>query len=478
MNDYNYANTLLEEQIRNHYEQTYYYPHDVTHFWTRLAPHIQEGSQPTPRWQRLFKAPRQPPLPPENPLLPTEDAKLDTLDIWAVACLLTVLIASMATVLNLAAAKGRSNITQVAGNTAIAGIYFTTSQDEPGMTTINRMDKTSHVILWRRGVSGFDSLVIVGDALYMSVYDQATEHGYIYVLNAKDGSVRWQTAIGPDYFLTTPAVGDGAVYVMQWSGKIYALDSRDGKLNWIYNTKHVPDIGGGLLRPGNIAVANGMVYDTILNTLFAVDDKTGMLRWSRQTGSNYLYGSPQVVSSIVYLSSRSQNNFGVGPQSGSIYAYDAKSGKQDWTHPVSNPGPGDPTIANGFVVFAASDVYALKASNGHEQWRYPVGQELFAAPYVTDGVVYEQESGFIPGEPSSIQPALLALNLATGTKRWSRSINAYIGAVYNGIIYAGLRSDQLATLRPTDGAFLWHRDVGQHEQQGIDNYIPEVWLIP
>jgi outer membrane protein assembly factor BamB len=408
-----------------------------------------------------------------------DDTRPDKLDAWAAIFLAAMLIGSMTIVFNVAAQKGKDNAARstVVGTPGSAGIYFTASQGNFGAFTVNRMDQTSHALLWSHEVDGLDSLVIVGDALYISVYDQIAGHGYVYALNARDGSVRWRADIGPRYFLTTPAVGDGAVYVMQWTGKIYALDIRNGKIDWIYDTGHAPYMGGGLLRPGSVAVANGMVYDTILNTLFAVDGKRGTLSWSKQITGNYLYSSPQIANGTVYLSARSQNNFGVGPQSGFISAYNAKNGKQNWTHSVSDPGPSDPALANGQVLFSATGVYALKASNGQELWHYPGQQGLFDSPYVANGVVYQREDG-INNAGASIKPALLALKLTTGAKLWRRTVDVYIGAVQNGIIYAGLVPRQLATFSTSNGTLLWHQEVEKPQQQSdTPDNAPRVWVI-
>jgi outer membrane protein assembly factor BamB len=382
----------------------------------------------------------------------------------------------MAMVFYLATHKEPGHPTQGAGN---SGIYFSALQGTSGTSTINRMDKTSHALLWQHAVDGLDSFVIAGDALYVSAYDQDTGHGYVYALNAKNGSVRWRADLGPHDFLTTPAVGDGAVYDMQWTGKIYALNISDGKTNWVYDTKHTPNVSGGLARPGEVAVADGTVYDTILNTLFAVDGKKGTLNWSKHIDSNYAYGSPHVVGGVVYLSSSGPlNNYQVGQQSGFVYAYDAKSGNQDWVHPVGNPGPSDPTIANGLVLYSATNIYALNASDGQEVWQYSVGQELISSPYAADGVVYEREDGIIHEglSPVTVKPALLALTLTTGKKLWSQPIDVYIGTVQDGVIYAGLVPRQLATFRTTDGALLWRQQV--EGQNGFPDGAPVIRAVP
>jgi len=118
--------------------------------------------------------------------------------LWAAVFLVTIVVGSMAMVFYLATHKEPGHPTQGAGN---SGIYFSALQGTSGTSTINRMDKTSHALLWQHAVDGLDSFVIAGDALYVSAYDQDTGHGYVYALNAKNGSVRWRADLGPHDFM-------------------------------------------------------------------------------------------------------------------------------------------------------------------------------------------------------------------------------------------------------------------------------------
>src|SRR5947208_5844739 len=73
---------------------------------------------------------------------------------------------------------------------------------------------------------------------------------------------------------TTPIVVDGAMYVTDSRGSVYALDAADGHLLWTYD---VTDLIGGGAREGYVfrnrgaVYANGVVYTAGGSFLFALD---------------------------------------------------------------------------------------------------------------------------------------------------------------------------------------------------------------
>src|SRR5581483_635179 len=68
--------------------------------------------------------------------------------------------------------------------------------------------------------------------------------------------------------LTTPAVSGDSVYVMARDGTVYALNIANGKTLWSYTTKLIASVDGTIYGQGDVAVANGIVYATIQNSLF------------------------------------------------------------------------------------------------------------------------------------------------------------------------------------------------------------------
>src|SRR5262249_9599871 len=77
---------------------------------------------------------------------------------------------------------------------------------------------------------------------------------------------------------TTPIVVDGAMYVTDSRGSVYALNAADGHLLWSYDV--TGKLGGGaregyIFRNRGVVYGDGVVYTAGGSFLFALDAKTG-----------------------------------------------------------------------------------------------------------------------------------------------------------------------------------------------------------
>jgi polyvinyl alcohol dehydrogenase (cytochrome) len=104
----------------------------------------------------------------------------------------------------------------------------------------------------------------------------------------------------------TPAVKDGMVYVPDWAGQIYAVDSNTGGIVWqdgVADITGVPPGGGLLGGPGGVVRSTPAVAGNLLimgdqggrvgqgAKVFAVDRRTGVTVWVTQIQGNR--GGPQ-----------------------------------------------------------------------------------------------------------------------------------------------------------------------------------------
>jgi len=233
--------------------------------------------------------------------------------------------------------------------------------------------------------------------------------GQVLAFAAGSGKVRWKRAIGPTE--SSPLVVGNRVYVGDWNGKVYCLDSRSGRIRWTYST-------GGAVK-GGLAYSAGRVfvgsYDHHVYAFRATDGKLawsasaqerfgslatfystpalaygrlyiggtdgkvysygasgGDLLWSHDTGG-YVYSSPAVWRRFVFA----------GSYSGTFYAFDAATGDVRWTFGAAGPISGSPTVVHGIVYFATlkGRTYALKARTGRRMWSFPDGKY---SPVVAD----------------------------------------------------------------------------------------------
>jgi outer membrane protein assembly factor BamB len=231
-------------------------------------------------------------------------------------------------------------------------------------------DAMSGSLLWATpGDPGFpsdSSPAIANGVVYVGLGDH-----YLHAYNARTGAELWRLVM-PGGIDSSPAVVAGVVYVGAYQG-VYAVDARAGTVRWLADVDYP-------FSNSAPAVTNGTVYISDDNgNLYALDAATGVLRWSRQTGSNL--NSVAVANGVVY----------VGDYWGEVEARDGTTGALLWSQ-VTGRVYSSPTVANGVVYVGTeepSTLAAFNAADGTPLWSTSTGHSgNTSSPVVTDGTVY------------------------------------------------------------------------------------------
>jgi alcohol dehydrogenase (cytochrome c) len=144
---------------------------------------------------------------------------------------------------------------------------------------------------------------------------------------------RWiyQTSIVAS-FETTPVVYNGVMYITTAYNHLFALDARTGKLKWKYDHKLA---GNEIFCCGPVNRGVGLGYGTVYMAtldakLVALDAATGKVRWTKQVADPTL-GFATTLAPLVYknivIVGTSGAEYGVR---GFVQAYDAQSGAPLW----------------------------------------------------------------------------------------------------------------------------------------------------
>jgi len=166
--------------------------------------------------------------------------------------------------------------------------------------TVWAMEPATGTVLWRQalgtgsplggvhwgialdGDTVFAPISFVGRTLPDETVDVATIRSGLYALNAATGEVKWVFATSPDCagdrqervpscgrmygFSTAPTVIDGAVIEGGLDGYLYALDAKDGKQLWKYDTattfQGINGVSGkgGSIDAASITAGNGLLF--------------------------------------------------------------------------------------------------------------------------------------------------------------------------------------------------------------------------
>jgi outer membrane protein assembly factor BamB len=321
-------------------------------------------------------------------------------------------------------------------------------------------------ILWTYQTGG---AVKTSPAVVNSIVYFGSDDGYIYAVNALNGSLIWKyNTYGP--VQSSPAVVDGVVYIGGYhSHAVFALNAYTGALIWSSPVNSVyPD------QISSTAVANGLVYvdvQTGISTsraysgeVYAFNASTGNLAWLYFPVPGFnIASSPAIYGGDIYFCN----------DGGLVIALDAVSGKQLWSvliqrHNESSSGSYSPlycsvSVSNGllYVGSQVQFVQALNASNGAFVWSNDVaGGVLFSTPAVANGVVYVSTT--LGGPFGSLQSGgVTALDAKTGAFLWNHvvgSIRYSSPAVANGTVFVG--SDEGGSIfKPSSGHMIYALNI-------------------
>lgn len=204
----------------------------------------------------------------------------------------------------------------------------------------------------------------------------------------------------------SPIVWNGMVYVTSSHDDVYALDAKTGEVKWKYNPNPTQLVG--FPRNRGVAVYDGMVFIAMLNGhLAALDAKTGKEIWNKQTvqdpKDSFYTMQPVPYKGKILLGVSDGDWGGIG----GISAFDPKTGDRMWQW-QSIPGPGAPghdswsgdswkrgggTIWSGVAIDPATDTLYVDTGNPQPDFLGKVreGRNLY-----TDSMVALDISGSQP----------------------------------------------------------------------------------
>lgn len=190
-----------------------------------------------------------------------------------------------------------------------------------------------------------------------------------------------------------------------------------------------------------------------------VGPRTDTIGWTAIGDAPTVLCSPTVCDDTVY--SGSANN--------AVHAFDAATGKEQWTYDTTSYVETAPAVVNDTVYTADADgvVYALSTA-GEKRWTYETGTNLHSrAVAVHEETLIVGTAGTMPEVVSgdtneSKAGTALGLDAATGERRW-----AYTGptdwftgpTVSGGRVYLGNHDGTVVALDPVNGDEVWTWDA-------------------
>jgi alcohol dehydrogenase (cytochrome c) len=266
---------------------------------------------------------------------------------------------------------------------------------------------------------------------------------------------RLSSGFGPGFSQQgTPVVKDGVMYITTGEQDIFALDARTGNVIWEYRSpwdRRTPDnkakrgvgLGEGMvfgvevdIRPQPPAPAAGTAAPQgapaaqpgpaapraraprvePVTRLFALDQKTGRVRWKVEVGEDvpgnlrkYITAPPVYHSGLVYATVSG----GDGGLRGRVTAHDAKTGKEVWRF-YTVPGPGE----------LGNDTWAGDSwrTGGAAVWTQPAFDPDLGLLYLNTGNPWPSYDGSTRGGDNLFTGSVVAIDAKTGKYRWHNQL--------------------------------------------------------
>jgi quinohemoprotein ethanol dehydrogenase len=201
----------------------------------------------------------------------------------------------------------------------------------------------------------------------------------------------------------TPVVVDGVMFISTGIGDVFAVDGKSGVVKWKYRS-------GG--RPGSnrgVAVGGGRVFAGQRdNSLVALDQKTGARVWRTVLAPE---GPGTTSAPATYYDGRVYIGVGGGELGvrGQFGAYDAATGKEIWKF-WTIPGPGE----RGHETWEG-DSWQF---GGAPVWTHPAIDPDLGIVYIAVGNAGPDNDGTARGGDNLFTASVVALDLATGAYKW------------------------------------------------------------
>ena len=261
-----------------------------------------------------------------------------------------------------------------------------------------------------------------GTSVYEGTIYVGTLDGRVVAVNSSTGNLEWAYSITPTTapsgglscgessvptaIYSTPVVYGDLVYIGTYSGQVYALTIARGADRWVY--PRTSSIGAIVGTP--VVVDETIYVSSSDSTVYALDaaygDLEGEYEILDEKGQRHekLWTSPVVHEGTVYVSTLD----------GYIYGLSTETGELEWSFKSEAGFASAPMIYEDTMFLGSFDryLYAIKIGSNMSVWRFPeeepAGNWFWVSPVINDGIVY---AGCLDG-------LIYAIEAETGEKMW------------------------------------------------------------
>lgn len=275
------------------------------------------------------------------------------------------LSAAPARVWSVAIGSGNSRKNRITAAPIVADGRVFAMDATSGVTAVS----TSGAKLWSANVAalGATGPAVSGGGLAYGAgrLFAATGHGEVIAMDPASGAIIWRQKLGAPA-AGTPTVDGGTVYVVGRDATAWAINAKDGKVEW--QTSGTPSPTGMVGSSAPAVTASTVLFPFGSGDIIAALKAGGTPVWSASiagkrlgrgyTGVTDIAGDPVVDGAVTY----------VGNQSGRISALETATGTVLWSARDAAYGAVLPVGGSVFLVSDEAKLVRLDASTGEPIW--------------------------------------------------------------------------------------------------------------
>jgi outer membrane protein assembly factor BamB len=242
------------------------------------------------------------------------------------------------------------------------------------------------------------------------------------------GTTRWRKSYGD--MEVSPLLSRGRLYQGNLNGVFHCVEAATGESLWSFATPGNTRLKG--IRSTAAMLDSTVVFGSDDGSVYALDTRTGKMRWSYATGS-------PVVAPIVAEKGRVY----AGNLGGEVLAFGLATGSVDWKRTGISPIHAGVALSEDAILVGGTDgiIRALHRVDGSERWKADLGSVINAAPVIAGGYAYVGTLG----------NALFGINISSGEVVFKQQMEGRIKtppAVAYGMLVVGTDDRMVQAFRP------------------------------
>jgi outer membrane protein assembly factor BamB/tetratricopeptide (TPR) repeat protein len=300
--------------------------------------------------------------------------------------------------------------------------------------------------IWSQNVVGFIEATPVADD--KKVYF-GTRDGIVYALELKEGKQAWSFNTPPSPwsgFLASPMLHGGKLYIGSNDKNLYVLDTDKGQKLWSKR------LGHPILSTPSDMDLNGRFYIGCSdNKIYAINANTREIVWKYETGDQ-VRSCPVHRENVIYAGSDDKKVHAVGDGTGSpIWEFKTRHYIKGKVAFYTDPGTGKVLLIIGSgdgTVYALDTTPQLAEGQDRKLWSCKTQGDISSSPRVDGDLVYV----------TSGDGNLYCLEAASGKVKWTFTTEGAIRSspiIVDGVVYFGSCDQHFYAVSADEGKPLW-----------------------